>query len=196
MQVRFSRLLCGLASIGISWIAHAQVSTSVSASGNVVTGTMGFSGPRMFGNSVTGAPYSAQRVSEHVQIGADGTRFTSNSQQETVYRDSQGRIRTERSVRTGPNQVAGGPVVVEIQDPVANVGYVLDSQNKVAHRMALQTAEMRRAAAGRGGGAASGGIGASIGPSPAAQQQSGAMASVAAASPAATVPAPTACTRR
>jgi hypothetical protein len=121
---------------------------------------MGFSGRGFMGTPVTGAPYSAQRVSEHVQVAADGTRFTQNNRQETISRDSQGRIRIERSIMMGPNAPADTPTVIEIQDPVAGFSYTLDVQNKVAHRIALQTPETRRqAAVGNGGRVATGAIG-------------------------------------
>jgi hypothetical protein len=114
--------------------------------------------PRRFaGVPVTGAPYSAQRVNEHVQIAADGTRFTTNQQQETVYRDSQGRTRTERPIMMAPpnlpNPTPDVPILIEINDPLANVGYTLDTQNKVAHRYNLQSVPRPAAMpSGRGGG--------------------------------------------
>jgi len=118
---------------------------------------MGFAGRGFMGSPVTGAPYSVQRVSEHVQVAADGTRFTQSNRQETVYRDSQGRVRTERSIMMGPNAPADVPRVIEIQDPVAGFSYTLDVQNKVAHRVALQTPETRRQApTGMGGGVGAG----------------------------------------
>jgi hypothetical protein len=114
---------------------------------------MGFAGRGFMNGPVTGAPYSAQRVSEHVQVAADGTRFTRNNRQETIYRDSQGRVRTERSMMMALNAPANVPTVIEIQDPVAGFSYTLDVQNKIAHRVALQTFEtLRQAATGIGGG--------------------------------------------
>jgi hypothetical protein len=109
--------------------------------------------PRMFpGPVVTGVPYSAQRVSEHVQVAGDGTRFTSSNRQETVYRDSQGRTRTERPIMMGPN-APDSPLIIEINDPVANVGYTLDAQNKVAHRFTFSSPAARLSGGGQGGGA-------------------------------------------
>jgi hypothetical protein len=100
-------------------------------------GAMRFSGePAFRGAAVTAAPYSAERISEHVQVGEDGTRFTTTNAQQTIYRDSAGRTRTERRVM-GP---AGAPTLIEIQDPVAKVSYTFDSQSKIAHRTALATA--------------------------------------------------------
>ena len=138
-RIWFGRFLAGLAAFSVPVFAQSTIaSASSSSNGNVVRGTMGFSGrPMVHGAPVAGAPYSAQRVSEHLQIGSDGTRFTTNNQQETIYRDSQGRIRTERPMMVGPNpQAAGAPVVVEIQDRVAGFAYTLDTQNKIAHRVA------------------------------------------------------------
>ena len=159
--MRIYWLLAGIAACSLTALAQLQnsVSTSTIQTRGTIQGSMGFGGRGFMGTPVTGAPYSAQRVFEHVQVGADGTRFTQNNRQETIYRDSQGRTRTERSM-TGPNGSAEAPVVVEIQDPVGKFSYTLDTQNKVAHRVALQTPEMRgeaRVGAGMGAGAGAGG---------------------------------------
>src|SRR5437762_4454514 len=104
MHFRFT--LAFLAALALTCPLFSQQSGTFSATlppnGPAVSkGTMRMS-PRMYpGPVVTGAPYSAQRVSEHVQVGADGTRFTSSNQQETTYRDAQGRTRTERSMMMG-----------------------------------------------------------------------------------------------
>jgi hypothetical protein len=124
----------------------------------MVQGTVNLSGRTFMGTPVLGAPFSAERVSEHVQTAADGTRFTTNNRHETIYRDSQGRVRTERTVTMGPTDVAGAPGIVEIQDPVAGFSYALDAQSKVAHRTALHapptTPPERAMAANAGGGTA------------------------------------------
>lgn len=138
MRIAFCALAVGVAALGSAGLAQSGATTSTSSNnGNAVRGAMGFSGKAMYhGAPVVGAPFSAQRASEHVQTGADGTRFTTTSQQETIYRDSQGRIRTERTMMVGPNpQPVNAPVIVEIQDPVANVSYELDAQHRVAHRV-------------------------------------------------------------
>jgi hypothetical protein len=132
----------------------AQVSTTSNTvtSSNMVRGTLTTSGRPFMGTPVVGAPYSAQRVTEHLMVGSDGTRFNQTNQQEKLYRDSQGRTRTERPL--GPPNLSGPPMLVEIQDPVAMVGYMLDVQNKVAHRYQLKTPEFRSI----GGSGAPGGI--------------------------------------
>src|SRR5260370_25729649 len=53
-----------------------------------------------------------------------------------VWRDAEGRTRSERPLGMGPNQ-ASMPLIVEITDPVAGFKYTLDTQNKVAHRQAM-----------------------------------------------------------
>jgi TonB family protein len=117
--------------------------------------------PRRFvGSAITGRPYSAERVTEHVQIAADGTRFTTNNQQETIYRDSQGRTRTERAIMrspaNGPKPTGDVPLLIEISDPVANVGYTLDTQNKVSHRYAFEPTPRAGAMPSGGGGGGAG----------------------------------------
>ena len=158
--MRIHCLLMVTAVCALTGLAQDATSSSTASRGGVAQGTMGFSGRGFMGTPVTGAPYSAQRVNEHVQVAADGTRFTQNNRQETIYRDSQGRVRTERSIMTGPSTPADEPAVIEIQDPVAGFSYTLDARNKVAHRVALQTPETRRqAAVGVGGRVATGAIG-------------------------------------
>lgn len=133
---------------GLVTLAHAQGtawSASSTTNGNVISGTVTMSGSSSFpGPPVTGAPFSAQRINEHVQVAADGTRFDTGSQQEKIYRDSMGRVRTERSLMMLPNPPTDGPVMIEIQDPVAGYTYTLDVQNKVAHRTAMQMRQFRQ----------------------------------------------------
>jgi hypothetical protein len=123
--------------------AFAQISTSSNTvtTSNAIRGTLTTSGRPFMGTPVVGAPYSAQRVSERVQVGADGTRFAQSNTQEKLYRDSQGRTRTERAL--GP-PMEQGPILVDIQDPVGGYGYTLDVQNKIAHRYRVNTPDVRR----------------------------------------------------
>jgi len=97
-----------------------------------------FMGREMFsaGKVVTGAPYSAQAVTEHTQTLADGnaihTTTTAN-----VYRDSQGRTRREQELSSvGPWAAEGGPrKVVTIGDPVGGSVYMLNPASQVARQM-------------------------------------------------------------
>jgi hypothetical protein len=74
--------------------------------------------------TVKGAPYSAEIISESVQTLADGNRIVQRSTTR-VHRDSQGRIRREE------DRSSGGPAI-SITDPVARVSFSLDSEKHVA----------------------------------------------------------------
>ena len=119
-----------------------MTSSSISANGRTATGTAGFPGPRPFPlPDIAGAPYSAEQVSEHVQTLSDGTHITSSTPGQRMYRDSQGRTRTERSMMMradGPKM----PIVVEISDPVAGVSYsyLIGVEEKIAHRVTFPPA--------------------------------------------------------
>jgi hypothetical protein len=98
------------------------------------------------------APYSADQVAEHNQTLIDGTHIFQSETQHFA-RDSQGRTRTERSLITPRKGSAPIPLVVEIHDPVAGFAYLLDDQNKVAHRVAMPAVPTPTArAAGSGTG--------------------------------------------
>ncbi len=84
--------------------------------------------------AVTGAPYSADEVTENVQTLADGTHVNQKKNVRHFVRDSQGRTRTERLITRDANGWSLG--VSEIRDPVEGLYYILDEQNKVAHRFA------------------------------------------------------------
>ena len=83
------------------------------------------------------APYSGVREYSSVQTLADGTHISHKQGPEKIYRDSQGRIRTERALCIG---TADSPdaALVEIRDPVSGFAYILDTQSQIAHRFALQ----------------------------------------------------------
>ena len=67
---------------------------------------------------VTGAPYSGEQVMETLQVLADGTRIAPKMPGSKTYRDSSGRVRSERSMGRVPGRAAEeAPVIVEITDP-------------------------------------------------------------------------------
>ncbi len=74
-----------------------------------------------------GAPYSADAVTESVQLLADGNRIVNRSTTH-VYRDSEGRTRREQLDDTGV-QVRS----INISDPVAEATYVLDPATRTAY---------------------------------------------------------------
>lgn len=104
----------------------------------------GFGGPGGRGpgmrddRPVTGAPYAAARVSTEQQTLANGT-VISRQEQSLIYRDGQGRMRTEITPEAG-TQRAGSQRTgsrnsaprITITDPVAGVFRELDVQNKTS----------------------------------------------------------------
>lgn len=131
--------------------AHAQQAPQGSVSGGAVAGsaqsgrvvgrtmTIGTPAPSLRAPVVTGAPYSAEEVADHTQTLADGTNITQKTRISKLYRDSEGRTRTERPFFMG-NVMSSGTsesddvTIVEINDPVSGYRYVLDTYNRVAHR--------------------------------------------------------------
>ena len=101
------------------------------------------------GKVVKGAPFSATASSESTQTLQDGTsihRTTSSN----LYRDSQGRFRREVALSGfGPLQASGKPhTMITIGDPVAGVHYMLDPEQKVAHKMTPHNSGKGGAASG------------------------------------------------
>jgi hypothetical protein len=96
---------------------------------------MGFEGLNP-GKIVKGAPFSATASSDTTQTLQDGTtihRTTSSA----LYRDGQGRSRRETTLSGfGPLQASGKTrTMITIGDPVAGAHYLLDPEQKVAHKM-------------------------------------------------------------
>ncbi len=74
---------------------------------------------------VTGAPYSGIETVQSQETLADGNKIT-HKRQTNVFRDTQGRMRTEETVN--------GQTTVTIVDPVAGTRYVLDSSTMTAYQ--------------------------------------------------------------
>jgi TonB family protein len=85
---------------------------------------------------VRGAPYSAEAISESVQILADGNRITRTSKA-SLYRDSEGRTRRDQALNhIGPWATADEPSqTIFINDPVAGANYVLNPRTRTAQKM-------------------------------------------------------------
>ena len=73
---------------------------------------------------IQGAPYSAEVVTESVQVLGDGNRIVRKTTGR-VYRDGQGRTRREQDIE--PGRVG----TVSINDPVGRVSYSLDVDQKI-----------------------------------------------------------------
>ncbi|HYR77702.1 MAG TPA: TonB family protein [Pyrinomonadaceae bacterium] len=106
---------------------------------NFISGEMSFDG-----KLVKGAPYSAQVVTETTQTLSDGNRIV-NRATASIYRDSEGRTRREQTLRTiGGFATAGdAPQMIFINDPVAQMNYVLDARTHVARKMPFFRFEVR-----------------------------------------------------
>jgi len=103
------------------------------------------------GRVVTGAPYSAQAITEHIQTLSDGNTIHTTTTM-NVYRDSQGRTRREEEIGAiGPWAAQGTPrKLITITDPVAGFIHTLNPDTQVARQMPLRA----HAGAWSGAGAA------------------------------------------
>jgi hypothetical protein len=126
--------------------AAAEVQGTLAADGSSTTmvkdkfmfvSAAGFGG----GETITGAPYSAEATTEIVQTLADGNRIVRKNSA-SVHRDGQGRIRKDQTLGAiGPwvaSTLGSTPQLSFITDPVAGVQYVLDHDQRTAHRMPLR----------------------------------------------------------
>jgi hypothetical protein len=88
------------------------------------------------GKVVTGAPYSAQAVTEHTQTLPDGNAIHTTTTV-NVYRDSQGRTRREQEIGAiGPWATQGSPhKVITITDPVGRFIHMLNPDTQLARQM-------------------------------------------------------------
>ena len=99
-------------------------------------GGPGFGPGAPVGPTVTGSPYSAVQTFQSQQTLANGNEIQRNDQGK-VYRDSQGRVRTETTMTPPSGSTAQARTSITIVDPVA--GYVtrLDPQSSTAVKTAL-----------------------------------------------------------
>lgn len=110
-----------------------------------------FSNFRALDEVITDAPYAAETVFEQTHALSDGTITRQTRVLEHKWRDSLGRVRVERAML--PDQEKS-VTLVQIFDPIAGCGYILDDQNKIAHRVIIGSS------AGHDTGADDGSIGA------------------------------------
>jgi hypothetical protein len=86
-----------------------------------------------------GSPYSLERETETVRTLVDGTHIVTKTHS-LMYRDSQGRMRTENFT---PDRLQTGnssqePTMINIEDPVEGVQYVLTPHNHTATRIVIR----------------------------------------------------------
>jgi hypothetical protein len=82
---------------------------------------------------VKGIPLSADVVTTHVQVLADGNKIT-NEDTSHFYRDSEGRTRRENKL-TMLGQSSDAPSMIMINDPVAHTRFVLNTMHKSADQL-------------------------------------------------------------
>ncbi len=86
---------------------------------------------------VKGAPFCATVVTEHTQVFADGNRIHT-ADNSMLCRDSEGRTRREAGLNLlGATTKTSSTKLITIIDPVAGVRYLLDPENKAAHKATL-----------------------------------------------------------
>jgi len=136
--------IASLASSATVFAQGPQESGSVAASATMPPPKAAMFGLHLDDNMdvapIKGVPFCAAVTTEHTQSFADGNRIhtTENS---NICRDSEGRTRREASLNLlGAGAQAIPPKLITILDPVAGVRYMLDSENKLAHKMTLPPA--------------------------------------------------------
>lgn len=91
----------------------------------------------MAGKLVKGSPYTAEAVTETVQVLADGNRITRKTTAQ-VARDGEGRTRRHDKLGgIGPWAANQAHELIFINDPVAKLSWVLEVGEKTARTMAL-----------------------------------------------------------
>jgi hypothetical protein len=116
--------------------------------------------PRMAVESrvTKGAPYSAEAVTEFVQMLPDGNRITRKTVTRT-FRDSEGRTRREQTTTNWASGVE--TTTITIGDPVAGVSFILEPETRTAYReqhiVAMPRTVPPSGMGSRGGGGGGGG---------------------------------------
>jgi hypothetical protein len=95
---------------------------------------------------VEGAAFSADSVTEHVQTLADGNHMGRKSVAH-IYRDGAGRTRRDHELQRGNAVAQDGqpPRLIIINDPIARVNYVIDTQAGTAQKRQLPPAKVMEA---------------------------------------------------
>lgn len=105
------------------------------------------SAPQPVSGATPGVPYSANETMERGSL-VNGTALLQPVSSRTIYRDAEGRIRTEMLLptlpsRTGQNAVAPG-TLVEISDYVSGYQYTLEPGKQIVHRSQLRVISPRK----------------------------------------------------
>jgi hypothetical protein len=113
------------------------------------------------GKVVTGAPFSAEAVTETTQTLVDGNRIVQKTTSK-IYRDSQGRERREESLPGLPEGAIKIPPMIFISDPVAGVTYSLNERAHTAQKMVRPMMKFQTGLAGGSIGLVTAGAGGAV----------------------------------
>ena len=120
---------------------RAMVEGHMRIQGPALPGDFIFFGTEMSlgGKVVKGAPYSAQAVTESIQVLADGKRIVNRSVAK-VFRDSEGRTRREQTIKAigtmAPgSDLLGAVLAVFISNVVEGTSYSLDPKTQIARKL-------------------------------------------------------------
>lgn len=133
--------ICGVAAVSLVAQPQVRIVTSEASGDRPMTvDFIGHAASSFNSKSVKGLPYSAEAVNESTQVLADGNRISRKSSS-NVYRDSQGRTRSELSMPdVGPWASGKMEKMVTIFDPVAKTVIMLHP-DKTATRNAMPAIE-------------------------------------------------------
>lgn len=117
-----------------------EAANVIQRSGAAATASAGVRIMSMSAEAVKGAPYSAEAVSESIQMLADGNRITHTSRS-MQYRDSEGRTRTDNTLSPVGIWVpeSRDVSISNINDPVLGEHFMLDHDRKTAVKSSLRT---------------------------------------------------------
>ena len=152
MKIRVKSIGLAAAGLAIIFAAGSMRAQSGTPSGppagaGMPFGEIGFGGfeAGFGGKTVTNAPFTATFSTQTSQTLSDGNQIQRNTTG-TIARDSQGRTRRDLTLSAiGPWTASGkaAPHVVIINDPVASVQYILDTNRKIARKISPPPANWR-----------------------------------------------------
>lgn len=130
-----------LATLATALAAGAQPGQQMTCTGQTCTFPLSFEDAALYLVGTTGAAFSGQEQDSNSSTLPNGTHLSNQNLRDMTYRDSKGRVRTERyAIPFNPQGRPANPndfVIAEIHDPVAGFVYILDPVGKTAYRMAI-----------------------------------------------------------
>src|SRR5581483_727642 len=101
-------------------------------------------------DAVKGSPFCATVATEHTQVFADGNRIHT-SEDSSICRDSMGRTRREADMNLlGAVPQKSVTKLITITDPVAGFRYILNTDEKIAHKMPIAPSSISAFGSGPG----------------------------------------------